>query len=46
MEVETMVRYKLDIIVFVFNNGGIYGGAGVSHYEGDPPSTSFVEGAR
>ncbi|GAX79947.1 hypothetical protein CEUSTIGMA_g7386.t1 [Chlamydomonas eustigma] len=26
MEVETMVRYQLPIVVFVMNNGGIYGG--------------------
>eukprot|EP00798_Chlamydomonas_sp_ICE-L_P003822 gene3822-13894_t len=26
MEIETMVRYKLPIVVIVMNNGGIYGG--------------------
>lgn len=26
MEMETMCRYKLPIIIVVFNNGGIYGG--------------------
>lgn len=26
MEIETMVRYNLPIIIIVVNNGGIYGG--------------------
>ncbi len=26
MEIETMVRYNLPIIIVVVNNGGIYGG--------------------
>lgn len=26
MEIETMVRYQLPIIIVVVNNGGIYGG--------------------
>lgn len=26
MEIETMVRYKMDILVFVMNNGGVYHG--------------------
>ncbi|GAB5033892.1 2-hydroxyacyl-lyase-like, partial [Nannochloropsis oceanica] len=38
MEVETMARYKLKIIVLVFNNNGIYGGK----FEGDP-GTAFPE---
>lgn len=26
MEIETMVRYNLPIIIIIVNNGGIYGG--------------------
>jgi len=49
MEVETACRYRLPIVVVVFNNGGIYGGAGVSGagvWADDPPPTSFVPAAR
>ncbi|CAI5984819.1 unnamed protein product [Closterium sp. NIES-65] len=52
MEIETMVRYNLPIIVVVMNNGGIYGGDRRGPVQlpdstrSDPPPTSFVEGAR
>ncbi|GJP53498.1 hypothetical protein CLOM_g12661 [Closterium sp. NIES-68] len=52
MEVETMVRYNLPIVVIVMNNGGIYGGDRRGPVElpettrSDPVPTSFVEGAR
>lgn len=26
MEIETMVRYQLPIVIVIVNNGGIYGG--------------------
>ncbi len=43
MEVETICRYKLPIVVLVFNNGGIYRG----DEDGSAPSpTGFVPGAR
>ncbi|CAM8992327.1 unnamed protein product [Rhodiola kirilowii] len=51
MEVETLVRYKLPVIVIVFNNGGVYGGDRRSPeeitgpYKDDPAPTSFVPGA-
>lgn len=53
MEIETMVRYKLPIIIVVVNNGGIYGGFDLETYKdirsmGDltqvtPPSALTVE---
>lgn len=49
MEVETACRYRLPIVVVIFNNGGIYGGMGVSGegaWAADPPPTSFVSAAR
>lgn len=33
MEIETMVRYKLPIVIVVVNNGGIYGGLEKDTYE-------------
>lgn len=53
MEIETMVRYKLPIVIVVVNNGGIYGGFDAETYKdiregGDltqvtPPSALTVE---
>ncbi|XP_068637990.1 2-hydroxyacyl-CoA lyase [Aristolochia californica] len=51
MEVETLVRYQLPVVVIVFNNGGVYGGdrRGAEEiagpYKDDPAPTSFVPGA-
>lgn len=51
MEVETLVRYQLPVVVIVFNNGGVYGGDRRSPEEitgphkDDPAPTSFVPGA-
>lgn len=53
MEIETMVRYQLPIVIVVVNNGGIYGGFDKETYNeiramGDltqvtPPSALTVE---
>jgi 2-hydroxyacyl-CoA lyase 1 len=48
MEVETLCRYKLRVIVLIFNNNGIYGGKWESEgaFPKDPTPTAFVPDAR
>lgn len=33
MEIETMIRYKLPIVIVIVNNGGIYGGFDQATYD-------------
>jgi len=47
MEIETICRYHLPIVVLVFNNGGIYRGDDVNQSGGaDPSPTALMKNAR
>jgi oxalyl-CoA decarboxylase len=43
MEIETICRYRLPIVILVFNNGGIYHGDKIG---GVPSPTGFIPNAR
>jgi len=46
MEVETMCRYGLPIVVIVFNNGGVYRGCETNARSSDPAVTVLTRGSR
>jgi oxalyl-CoA decarboxylase len=46
MELETICRYHLPIVVVVFNNGGVYKGDGVNTASTDPSPTTLMLNAR
>ncbi len=46
MEVETICRYGLPIVVIVFNNGGICRGDEVNRYTSDPAPTALLRTSR
>jgi oxalyl-CoA decarboxylase len=46
MELETICRYHLPIVVVVFNNGGVYKGDGVNTASADPSPTTLMLNAR
>lgn len=50
MDVETICRYKLPVVIIVFNNNGIYGGAYEAHassaFPNDPCPTAFLSNCR
>jgi oxalyl-CoA decarboxylase len=46
MELETICRYHLPIVVVIFNNGGVYRGDDVNAVSADPSPTTLMAGAR
>ncbi|XVU28097.1 oxalyl-CoA decarboxylase [Actinoplanes sp. CA-054009] len=46
MDVETICRYRLPVVVLVFNNGGVYQGNDVNSASSDPAPTVLSRDAR
>jgi oxalyl-CoA decarboxylase len=45
MELETICRYRLPIVVVIFNNGGVYRGDGTNTVSTDPSPTTLMPAA-
>ncbi|WP_430331556.1 oxalyl-CoA decarboxylase [Rhodococcus sp. ACT016] len=46
MEIETICRYHLPVVVVVFNNGGVYRGDEVNAHSADPAPTVLLHSSR
>ncbi|MCW2649538.1 MAG: putative oxalyl-CoA decarboxylase [Mycobacterium sp.] len=46
MELETICRYKLPIVVVILNNGGVYKGDGLNTVSADPSPTTLMPRAQ